>query len=55
MSMLQKKFQLSKPEEWVKKNLKGDFITFEEICFHQSKLDYYQTQIQSLLKGEGFL
>lgn len=27
--MLQKNYQVSRPEEWIKKNLKGDFIFIE--------------------------
>lgn len=28
-AMLQKNFQVSKPDEWIKKNLKGEYIIFE--------------------------
>jgi hypothetical protein len=49
--MLQKNFQVTKPEDWVKKNLKGDFIIFEGVIFNNSKLEHYKLQVESLLKG----
>lgn len=43
--MLQKNFQVSKPEDWIKKNLKGDYTIFEEVCFNRNKLDTFQSQL----------
>lgn len=54
-TMLQKNYLVAKPEEWIKKNLKGSYIFFEGVCFNKVKLDYYQNQLESLLKGEGFV
>ena len=53
--MLQKNYMVSKPEEWIKKNLKGNYIFFEGVCFHRAKLDQYQNNLDSLLKSEGFV
>lgn len=52
--MLSKNYQVSKPEEWIKKNLKGDFVIIEEVCFNKTKLASYKTQLESMMKGEGF-
>ena len=53
--MLQKNYMVPRPEEWIKKNLKGNYVIFEGVCFTQLKLDQYQSQLESLLKGEGFI
>ena len=49
--MLQKNFQVTKTEDWVKKNLKADYVIFEGVIFNNSKLEHYKSQVESLLKG----
>lgn len=53
--MLQKNYMVPKPEEWVKKNLDSkDYLIYEGICFKKSLLTSYQSQLDSLMKGDGF-
>lgn len=54
--VLQKKFLVSKPEEWLTKNLpQGSFVKIEKLYFKPEKLDSFAVQVNSLLKSEGFV
>ena len=53
--MLHKKFLIPKPYEWITKNIKSKYIIFGKVCFSQAKLVSFQNQIESLVKGEGFV
>jgi hypothetical protein len=51
---LQQTFQVSKPEDWIKKNLKGSYVIFQSTCINKSNLLAYQLQVESFMKTEGF-
>jgi hypothetical protein len=54
--MLLKKFLVSKPEEWLNKNLPaGSFVKIEKLYFKPEKLESYAAHTNSLLKSEGFV
>lgn len=53
--MLQKKLMVSRPEEWISKNLGDNFVKIDKIYFKESKLDSLAAQINSYLKSEGFI
>lgn len=54
--MLQKKFLVAKPEEWLSKNLQaGSYIKIEKIYFKPEKLESFAVQTNELLKTEGFV
>lgn len=46
---------MSKPEEWIQKNINSDYVKIEKMYFKAEKLESYSIQINSLLKSEGFM
>ena len=55
--MLQNKFMIGRPDEWIEKNLNlaKDFIKIDKIYFKKDRLDSLATQLTSLIKTEGFV
>jgi hypothetical protein len=52
--MLEKKYNIGRAEEWIKKNIKGNYIIYEEICFNIHNIELYKIQVENLIKTEGF-
>lgn len=47
---------IAKPEEWIEKNLDSkEFVKIEGYYFKEAKLESMATQINSLLRTEGFV
>lgn len=53
--MLQKKYLIAKPDEWIVKNLDSNFIKIEKYYIKEEKLESIAAQIHSQLKTQGFL
>ena len=54
--MLQKKFLVSRPEEWLAKNLTpGSYVIIENFYFKPQKLETLASQTNQLLKSDGFV
>ena len=55
--MLQNKFMIARPDEWIEKNLSvgKDFVKIDKIYFKSDRLDSLATQLASLIKAEGYV
>jgi hypothetical protein len=53
--MLQRKFMIAQPEEWIQANLGNHFVSIEHFYFTQDKLESIAGQLNSLLRTEGYV
>lgn len=53
--MLQRKFLVSRPEEWIDKNLPTGLVKMGTVYFREQKLESFAVQINEMIKSDGFL
>ena len=55
IQMLQNKFLISRPDEWIQKNMGRQFAKIQNFYFRENRLESLAGQINSLLTTEGFI
>lgn len=48
--MLQKKYMITKPDDWIIKNLGNQFVKIQRFYIKEEKLETYALQVNSQLK-----